>query len=196
MPAYYGVQRSREYLAHHGVKGQKWGVINERETDGGGSQAIAHIKEKLGLMVKKTGRVASDKLSRMKARGSAKIQLAKEGVKDYLANDSTGRYGKGNIDLNRRQVVHNRDGSISTERSFSANFDGKEVLLPTVINGKVVSERQAINHYLKTGEHLGEFDTPEEADEYAEKLHNRQDWYYNKRKSKKKLSKDAIFDKN
>ena len=96
--------------------------------------------------------------------------------------DTTGQFGKGNIDLNNRQVVHNKDGSISTEYSFSFYDEdtGKEVLIPSVVNGRVVTEDQAINHYYKTGEYLGMFDTPEEADEYAEMLHNRQNWYYNK----------------
>jgi hypothetical protein len=95
--------------------------------------------------------------------------------------DTTGRYGKGNIDLNNRQVVNNDDGSISTEQSFSFYDEdtGKEILVPTVINGRIVSEDEAIDHYYATGEYLGMFDTPEEATEYAEMLHNRQDWYYN-----------------
>ena len=107
---------------------------------------------------------------------------------DRLAHDTTGRYGKGNIDLNKRKVVVNRDGSISTERSFSVNIDGKETLLPTVINGKIVDEDTAIDHYLKTGEHLGQFDTVEEAEDYAEKLHNRQDWYYHQQRKREKNS--------
>ena len=93
---------------------------------------------------------------------------------------TTGQYGRGNINLNNRQVVHNPDGSISTERSFSTNIDGMEVLLPTVINGRIVSEDEAIQHYFDNGEHLGKFQTVEEAEEYAEQLHNRQDWYYNR----------------
>lgn len=94
--------------------------------------------------------------------------------------DTTGRYGKGNIDLNNRKVIHNSDGTISTEKSFSTNIDGKEVLLPTIINGKEVSEEEAIQHYLRTGENLGIFNTVKEARDYALKLHKRQDWYYNK----------------
>ena len=96
--------------------------------------------------------------------------------------DTTGRYGKGNIDLNNRKVVSNPDGSISTEQSFSFYDEdtGKEILVPTVINGRIVSEDEAIDHYYATGEYLGMFDTPEEATEYAEMLHNRQDWYYNR----------------
>ena len=89
-------------------------------------------------------------------------------------------YGRGNIDLNKRIPVRNKDGSISTELSFSTEIDGKEVLLPTVINGRIVSEDEAIEHYFRTGEYLGKFDTVEEAEEYAEMLHERQEWFYNK----------------
>ena len=99
---------------------------------------------------------------------------------EVVVYDAIGQYGRGNIDLNNRQVVRNDDGSISTERSFSTNIDGKEVLLPTVINGRVVSEEEAIEHYFQTGEYLGKFDTVEEANRYAEMLHNRQDQYYNR----------------
>ena len=84
----------------------------------------------------------------------------------------------GNIDLDNRPVVNNEDGSISTERSFSVNIDGQEVLLPTVVNGKIVSEEEAIKHYETTGEHLGKFNTPEEANAYAEQLHQEQEEKY------------------
>lgn len=86
--------------------------------------------------------------------------------------------GKGNIDLNNRAVVVNADGSISTEKSFSAEFDGYEVLLPTVVDGVVVSEEEAIEHFLATGEHLGKFSSIEEAELYAELLHLRQEERY------------------
>ena len=114
------------------------------------------------------------------AKSKSGSSNASQSESSKTSQDTTGRYGKGNIDLNNRKVVHNRDGSISTERSFSVNIDGMEVLLPTVINGKIVSEDEAIEHYYKTGEHLGKFKTVKEAEEYAEKLHNRQDWYYNR----------------
>jgi len=101
----------------------------------------------------------------------------------WTVEDTTGQYyGLGNIDLNNRQVVRNEDGTISTEQSFSFYDEdsGKEVLIPSVIDGRIVSEEEAIRHYYETGEYLGKFDTPEEADTYAEQLHNRQDWFYNR----------------
>lgn len=85
--------------------------------------------------------------------------------------------GAGNIDLNARPTLRNEDGSFSTIDSFSAYDErkGKEVLLPTVIKvggeWKHVSEDEAWAHYERTGEHLGYFDTPEEANEYAQRLH-------------------------
>lgn len=84
----------------------------------------------------------------------------------------------GNLNLHKRPVVLNPDGSISTVKTISIGTDAGEVLLPTVIDGKVVSNKEAIAHYMKTGEHLGIFDTPEHADAYSEVLHQSQDKEY------------------
>ncbi len=78
----------------------------------------------------------------------------------------------GNIDLTTRPVVHNPDGSDSTVRSMSFNQNGKEVLVPTVSDdGRILSFDQAIGEYNRTGRHLGTFDTPDNATEYAKHLH-------------------------
>ncbi len=85
---------------------------------------------------------------------------------------------EGNIDLNDRIVVFNADGTFSTEISFSVEIDGLEVLLPLIINGELVSEEEAIDHFLRTGEHLGMFSSIEEAEQFAEELHLRQERRY------------------
>lgn len=91
----------------------------------------------------------------------------------------------GNIDLNRRPRVFNNDGSMSTVRSIGSNVEGKEVLLPTVranpfrpYTGWIMKNRQAEDHYRKTGQHLGIFDTPENSDAYARRLHEEQERQY------------------
>lgn len=86
-----------------------------------------------------------------------------------------GMIEQGNIDIHNRPVVKNQDGSISTVRSMSANFDGREVLIPTVSDdGRIMSDDEAIDNYIRTGKHLGMFSTPEDATAYAESLHDQQ----------------------
>lgn len=102
---------------------------------------------------------------------------------------------KGNINLNSRPVVNNPDGSISTVRSMSVNMDGQEVLLPTIDpSGKNLSNKEAIDLYKKTGQHLGKFDSPAAADKFAQTLHNDQAAYYDSpiRQAVANLSPNAL----
>ena len=82
----------------------------------------------------------------------------------------------GNIDLDKRPIVKNPDGSVSTVFSKSFNVDGKETLVPGVANdgSRQLSDEEALDQYKKTGQHLGKFDTPAHADAYAQKLHESQ----------------------
>ena len=86
-----------------------------------------------------------------------------------------GLLAPGNLDLNQRPTVHNPDGSISTVRSMSVNFDGREYLIPTISDdGRALGDDDAIQLFQQTGQHLGVFDTPEAATAWAERLHNEQ----------------------
>lgn len=94
-------------------------------------------------------------------------------------NKAPGLLQPGNIDLAKRPVVKNADGTISTVRSMSFNEDGREILVPTVSpDGRILSEDEAIDLYHKTGQNLGVFDTPDNATTYAQTLHNQQEQMY------------------
>ena len=76
----------------------------------------------------------------------------------------------GTIDLYNRPEVPNQ-GGLSTVYSASFNIDGKEVLLPLADDGRILTDEEAVQKYLRTGQHLGIFDTPDAASAYAAQLH-------------------------
>jgi len=85
----------------------------------------------------------------------------------------------GNIDLlHRPQVRH--DGGISTvlSTSFQDPRSGYETLVPQVVGNRVVSPTMAWQHYLTSGQNLGQFLTAAAANAYAEALHRQQAAYY------------------
>lgn len=87
----------------------------------------------------------------------------------------------GNIDLNNRPKVRNADGSYSTVRTIGIEIDGgRHVNIPTVINGRVVTNEEAIRHFKRTKQHLGIYATREEADAAAQRLHESQAEMYGK----------------
>lgn len=95
-----------------------------------------------------------------------------------------GQFGRGNVDLYNRPIYKNADGSISTVESVTYKVGDKYVLLPSIVRGengtakRLETDEEIFAHYEKTGEYLGEFDTLEEANAYAIKLHSAQDYYY------------------
>jgi len=92
---------------------------------------------------------------------------------------TNGLIERGNINLLGRPTVKNADGSISTVRTFSANIDGREVLLPTIApDGTEMTQADAVARYRASGESLGVFDSPEAATAYAEALHKQQESLY------------------
>lgn len=111
---------------------------------------------------------------------SAKTGVA--GVKAALRNpsavveDMEGQVKSGNIDVNNRPVVKNKDGSISTVRTISVGFDDGVYNIPTVSadGSRILSDEEAIAQFKKTGKHLGVFDDDTDAEAAAQKLHESQ----------------------
>lgn len=66
-------------------------------------------------------------------------------------------------------------GQTSTTFSKSFNINGKETLIPTVVDGKFLTDDEAVDRFKKTGQHLGIFADPKSADEYVGLLHKSQE---------------------
>lgn len=91
-----------------------------------------------------------------------------------LPGSIPGLVKSGNIDINHRPLVTNADGSISTVRTISVGTDAGETVIPTVVDGQVVSNARAIAYFKKTGENLGTFSSIAAANRYAISLHDQQ----------------------
>ncbi len=99
-----------------------------------------------------------------------------------IASEGAGMVEAGNIGFHDRPVRNNPDGSISTVRTMSFNTDRGEVLVPTIDDdGRLMSDRQAVDRYRRTGRHFGIFPNPDQATEYAESLHRAQERQYRRR---------------
>lgn len=145
-------------------------------------QEAKRLRNSVGMITSDDIETDNDRIkNKMNAVWNDTNNMYQNNIEDKTSTSQINdKYGLGNIDLTNRQVVKNQDGSISTVRSISFQDDsGKEILIPTVVNGKIVSNDEAIQHYYKTGEYLGKFDTVEQANAYAEQLHKQQDSLYN-----------------
>jgi hypothetical protein len=91
-----------------------------------------------------------------------------------MALPSRGLLRPGNIDLSRRKIVRNKDGSISTIRAFYIQDDqGRTVLLPSMDkDGNVMTMPAAVRYWSARGQSLGIFDTPANAEAYESTMHD------------------------
>ncbi len=142
---------------------------------------------KPGMNTNNLAAVAGNKSTSPAKTGLVKVTRIKGSGNTAKGNSQTSSggwrkqyYGLGNIDLNNRKVYTQPDGSISTVNSinFYDEDEKKEILIPTIVNGKQVSDDEAIDHYYKTGEYLGKFDTSDDAEKYARQLHVDQEKLY------------------
>lgn len=81
----------------------------------------------------------------------------------------------GNIDLTKRKVVHNPDGTISTEQSIGIGTPKGEAIIPTIDpTGHKMDNQTAVDLYQISGQHMGIYKTPQAADVAATQIHEQQ----------------------
>ncbi len=90
------------------------------------------------------------------------------GLNDYV----------GNIDLNKRKIIVEKNGGFTVEKPTVMKDKDKWVILPTVIYGSKAGRDKAKEHYSNTNEHLGKFDTKQSAYNMMSKINKRQEKYY------------------
>jgi hypothetical protein len=74
----------------------------------------------------------------------------------------------------KKPIIVNDDGSVSTERTITIESDGKWYVVPTIVKGKDVGEREAEALFMEgQNKPVGEFETQKEADAYAAKRSQR-----------------------
>lgn len=134
--------------------------------------------EKPKIKIKKENRGKFTEKCKAKGYEGVTEACIEEGLANYL----------GTIDLDARKVYKHPDGYIQTEHSFGFSPDGRtELLVPQIIDGKPVTQKEAINHFYKTGEHLGAWDKEDalkkglsekafydSLEDYANRIHERQ----------------------
>jgi hypothetical protein len=66
-------------------------------------------------------------------------------------------------------------GDVSTATTMGIGIDdsGREIIIPTVVDGVDLGEEGARTRFEETGKHFGMFDTRENAQAYTKQLHDR-----------------------
>lgn len=108
-----------------------------------------------------------------------KIRKVWRGEEESISNTlpTKGLITAGNINLENRKKLLNSNGTTSSVSTITIGIEnGKTALIPTVIDGKRLSNDDAINHFKNTHEHMGIFETRQDADRYDEVLHKIKGW--------------------
>ena len=100
-----------------------------------------------------------------------KIRQYPDGTKKVKTYDESKAPKKGKLllpDVNRPSYK-NKEGKTVSEAKITVGFDDGEYVLPTVIDGKQLTEEQAIQEFERTGLHMGKYKNTQEAVEASKK---------------------------
>jgi len=90
---------------------------------------------------------------------------------DSITGKPEGLLTPGNIDLSDRPSVLLPSGKRASIISMGIGDNGREILIPTVSDdGKLLSKKEAIALFKKTGKHLGVFSNEKDATDFAKRL--------------------------
>lgn len=108
----------------------------------------------------------------------------------------TGLEQQGNIDVSKQPIVQGNDGNVSTVHAITHEVNGKTVLIPNTIDGKVVTDAEAIEQFKQSGKHMGVFKNKSSAEKYLTKLKKSETDRVKKKgvKGKKVTLKDGSVD--
>jgi len=172
-----------KFLSHDDVMASAYDDVDNLAAMEAESKRAARVKKNLNGLLQRgaSGRTAIMKKLKTGIRPSniapGTSDTAKGTVFMYGRDADTfaGMIESGNIDIDNRPVVHNEDGSISTVKSMSVDFDGKTYLIPTIADdGRELSFDDAVQMFKDTRKHLGVFENDKAATEYAKALSARQ----------------------
>lgn len=148
---------------------------------GAGVAGIGALAATAGAKPSNTNQHQEKKSSDASYQNSVEFTPTKEDIEQFKQWKPTGPSTvkgmtvPGNIDLTKRPLVHHSNGSVSSLYSGSFETDKGEVLVPFVSpDGKMMTAKEALSHYQKTGQMLGIFKTSADADAYADFLHRKQ----------------------
>ena len=165
----------KETNAAHDAGSYDWGYrVVERPGLDEYAKAKKSIRE-LGINDPKGG-YHQEIIDEFEAGAPVEIERVRNGKQIKPTLTPTGLLEKGNIDLVNRKQLNNADGTISSVSTMTVEMDDKTYLIPSVIDGKRLSQKEAISHFNKTKEHMGVFKTQKDADLYDEALHQKMGW--------------------
>lgn len=111
---YYGVIRSKDYLAHYGIKGMKWGIRKERIRNAIHTPAFSRVRKKLeDIQARKIKRQNDEEVARIQsyaAKGKKRKlrkahDLAAEKLQE-LRNNANREYQRGQADQNQESATN------------------------------------------------------------------------------------------